>query len=62
MKEIRVIGQIEFRITVPNCITIEEIEEEFKEHAKSGEYYFKGIKVCKEIKDNGKQKKINLKC
>lgn len=50
MKTVRLRGTIEIKIDVPDCITLEELDCRFKEHAQDGKYYLKSVKMIEQVK------------
>ena len=50
MKTIRLRGFIEIKIDVPDCITLEELDCKFKEHAVNGKYFLKSVKMMEDEK------------
>lgn len=50
MKVVRLRGTIDVKIEVPDCISLEELNCKFKEHAVTGRYYLKSVKILKEDK------------
>lgn len=49
MRRVRLEGIVEIIMDVPDCMTIEEIDNRFKEHCRDGKFYLKKI-IVKENK------------